>query len=72
MSDTWYRNRPQLEPFVDGFGRRWTLDGQCLDVEPDPGPSWLDDWPEDLQSVAFGAALVMAFRDEYFRLLDLS
>lgn len=33
MSDTWYRDPPDLPPFEDGFGRRWTFDGRCLNPD---------------------------------------
>lgn len=67
MSDAWYRDPPNLPPFEDGLGRLWTFDGRCLSPAPDPGPDWLAEWPEDLRSEAFRAAVCMEFADEYRR-----
>lgn len=69
MSDTWYRDPPDLPPYVDGFGRRWTLDGRCLNPESEREPDWTDEWPEDLRSLAFEASVVMDLFDEYWRLM---
>lgn len=68
MSDFWYRDAPTLPPYEDGFGKLWTLDGQCLNPDPpDPAFAWLDEWPEDLQGVAVEAAVNMQLTDEYWR-----
>jgi hypothetical protein len=69
VSDTWYRDPYEMPPFEDGFGKLWTLDGRCLNPDPDPGPTWLDEWPEDLQFVAFDASVLMELADEYERQL---
>lgn len=71
MSDSWYRDPVCLEPFRDGFGKLWTLDGGCLNPDPEPPPSFLDEWPDDLQLQAFDAAIVMAMQDELIRLMTL-
>jgi hypothetical protein len=57
----------ELPPFEDGFGKRWTLDGRCLNPDPPAPPSWIDEWPQDLRFVAFEASLVMELRDEVQR-----
>lgn len=67
MSDSWYRDPPRLEPFEDGFGKLWTLDGRCLNPDPEPERTWLDEWPEDLQFQAFAASITMELEDELVR-----
>lgn len=67
MSDSWYRDPPQLEPFEDGFGKLWTFDGHCLNPGPAPEPSFLDEWPEDLRFNALMASVTMAMQDELIR-----
>jgi hypothetical protein len=68
MSDTWYRDPPDLPPFVDGFGCHWTLDGRCLDHQHDD--AWPQDWIAkgigfDEWRLMFEFALVQAYHDAY-------
>lgn len=70
MSDSWYRDPPNLPPYEDGFGKVWTLDGQCLNPNPDPEPSWLDEWPDDLKYEALRAAVTMDLLDGYHRAMN--
>jgi hypothetical protein len=66
MSDGWYRTPPDLPPYEDGFGRLWALDGtQVGGPAEEPTPAWLAEWPEDLQSMAFQAAINMELLDAY-------
>lgn len=65
MSDTWYRDPPDIPPYEDWQGKLWTVDGQCLNPDPPQPPTWLDEWPEDLQSVAFTAAVQLEFAETY-------
>jgi hypothetical protein len=70
VSDTWYRKRLDLPPYEDGLGHRWTFEGECLNPA-EREPNWLDEWPEDLKSVAFQAAVNMELRDSFFRKIGL-
>lgn len=65
MSDTWYRDPVKLPPFVDGFGRRWLLNGECLDVLPEP-----DDRHPDVASFDFTVTVMMAMVDEYKSIIE--
>lgn len=67
MSDTWYRDPPELPPYEDGFGKLWTLDGRCLNPDPPREPTFIDEWPEDLQWIAFKASFQMEVVDEFVR-----
>lgn len=46
MSDTWYRDPPDLPPFEDGFGKLWTFDGRCLNPDPAPPRGQIATWEE--------------------------
>lgn len=71
MSDTWYRDPPDLPPYQDWQGRLWALDGTQVGGPPEkPLPDWLTAWPGDLRFVAFEAAILMECVDEYDRLMD--
>lgn len=65
MSDSWYRKRLHLPPYEDYLGQLWTLDGVCLNPT-ELEPSFLDEWPEDLRSTVFQAALGMELVDQYW------
>jgi hypothetical protein len=66
MSDTWYRRPVELPPYEDGFGKLWMFDGRCVNPDP-PEPTFVDEWPEDLRSLAFQASVTMELVDAYDR-----
>ena len=71
MSDTWYRDPPDLPPpYEDGFGQLWTIDGVCLNPRP-VEPHWLDEWPEDLRFEALCASVQMDLAEAYIRMVRL-
>ena len=74
MSDIWYREPLSLPPWEDGFGQAWNFDGtpanQAAQMSLTPPPSFIDEWPEDLQWIAFQASVNMELLDMYHAALD--